>query len=106
MTPQIYFYCQVKVYKLFIWELMNFKNILIAFASYNPTLPGTISIDPRFFNSTVDLILDGIINLVFDNTSPPISLKIFDDRGNIALSLQIDPLNSVINLKNDFDVRT
>ena len=73
------------------------------FATYSPELPKTIDIHP-YFGSTLDLILDAIIDDDVEKTSLP-SLVLTDDHGRVVISVQIDPLSSLIVIKNSFDVR-
>ena len=65
-------------------------------------MPAIIEIDPRF-GTAVDLILDGIVDLVVDKSSLP-TLVLFDDQARVALLIQIDPSYSVLLCKNEFDV--
>ena len=65
-------------------------------------MPAIIEIDPRF-GTAVDLILDGIVDLVVDKPSLP-TLVLVDDQARVALSIQIDPSYSVLLCKNEFDV--
>ena len=49
-----------------------------AYSIYSPSLPATIEADPRF-GYTVDLIYDGIVDLVIDKTTLP-TIVLTDDQ--------------------------
>ncbi len=88
--------------RLFLWQTDQ-KLFFSGFATYSPVLPAAIGIDPRFGPGSVDMILDGIVDLEVDKTSLP-TLILMDDQGKVALSIQVDPSLSVLVCKNDYDV--
>jgi len=51
----------------------------------------------------MDFILDGTIDLEVERISFP-AVIFTSQAGNVSLSLEIDPISSILNLKNDFDV--
>jgi hypothetical protein len=51
----------------------------------------------------MDFILDGTIDPEVDRISYPVA-TFANQAGNISLSVEIDPVSSVLMLTNDFDV--
>jgi hypothetical protein len=51
----------------------------------------------------MDFILDGTIDPEVDRISYPVA-TFASQTGNISLSVEIDPVSSVLTLSNDFDV--
>ena len=94
--------CFVNAWKMTKYELSKF-DLILGYSSYSPsTLPSTIAVHPQF-GLGMDFILDGNIDPEVERISFPV-VVFASQAGNVSLSLEIDPVSSVLNLRNDFDV--